>query len=88
MKYTEPGVIGDSFVEFTVPSEFAKKALYCCPLPPSGCRSPSGEKHLTAACDKRKGCTYRVDVQPFVRVTSNDVVHYSYKFLTPCPWID
>lgn len=31
MKYSEPGVIGDSFVEFTVPSVFAKKALYCCP---------------------------------------------------------
>ena len=31
MKYTEPGVIGDSYIDFTVPSEFAKKALYCCP---------------------------------------------------------
>lgn len=31
MKYTEPGVVGDSYVEFTIPSDFAKKALYCCP---------------------------------------------------------
>ena len=31
MKYTEPGVFGDSFVNFTIPSGFARSALYCCP---------------------------------------------------------
>lgn len=31
MRYTEPGIIGDSFVNFTIPSDFARSALYCCP---------------------------------------------------------
>ena len=31
MRYSEPGVIGASFVDFTIPSDFAKNALYCCP---------------------------------------------------------
>ena len=31
MLHTEPGVIGTSFIEFTVPSDFARRALYCCP---------------------------------------------------------
>lgn len=30
MKIVDRGVIGDSFMDFTTPSEFAKKALYCC----------------------------------------------------------
>lgn len=31
MKHTETGVLEQSVIEFTIPSEFAKKAMYCCP---------------------------------------------------------
>lgn len=31
MKYSEPGVIGESSINFTIPSDFARSALYCCP---------------------------------------------------------
>ncbi|MDO5132931.1 MAG: AraC family transcriptional regulator [Eubacteriales bacterium] len=31
MKYSEPGVIGESTINFTIPSGFARSALYCCP---------------------------------------------------------
>lgn len=31
MKYIEPGVVGNSWLDFTIPSDFAKSALYCCP---------------------------------------------------------
>lgn len=31
MKYSEPGVVGESTIHFTIPSGFARSALYCCP---------------------------------------------------------
>lgn len=31
MKHIERGVVGESYIEFTISSDFARSALYCCP---------------------------------------------------------